>query len=113
MGNDVGKSTAEPTTDDESTKRLKESNEDKPDWYKKNKEELRAWNERQERLYKKQEDKRAADLQGLERRLPDKMPLPRNAAVVYKDTASMSQASYDQGFHKTTGVSVSGFTCTR
>eukprot|EP00971_Amphidinium_carterae_P206990 4106858-Amphidinium_carterae.1 len=96
---DVGESTAEPTADDEGTKRLKveESTEDKPDWYKRNQEESKAWNERQERLHKEQEDKRAEDLQGLERRLPDKshkIPLPRNTSVVYEDTASMSQASY-------------------
>eukprot|EP00971_Amphidinium_carterae_P227706 4516615-Amphidinium_carterae.1 len=82
MGQDTGDSTAAPTAEEENSKRLKieESNENRPDWFIKNREESRAWNERQERLYKEQEEKRAADLQGLERRLPDKMPLPRNTA---------------------------------
>eukprot|EP00971_Amphidinium_carterae_P044625 877696-Amphidinium_carterae.2 len=99
MGQDTGDSTAAPTVDDESTKRLKvdESNDKKPDWFVRNMEYTKAWNERQERLYKEQEEKRAADLQGMERRLPDKMLVPRNTAVVYEDTASasMSQASQE------------------
>eukprot|EP00971_Amphidinium_carterae_P018285 360702-Amphidinium_carterae.1 len=69
----------------------------------------KAWNERQERLHKEQEDKKEADLEGIERRLPDKMPVPRNTAVVYEDTASasVSQASQEQYSHENTGSATS------
>eukprot|EP00971_Amphidinium_carterae_P199965 3968854-Amphidinium_carterae.1 len=68
MGQDTGDSTAEPvattpTAEDENTKRLKveESEDTKPSWFIQNSEESKAWNERQERLYREQEEKRAAD----------------------------------------------------
>eukprot|EP00971_Amphidinium_carterae_P238519 4734953-Amphidinium_carterae.1 len=88
----MGQETGDSTADDENTKRLKvdESNKNKPDWYLKNMEYTKDWNERQERLHKKQENKKEADLKGIKRRLPDKIPVPRNTAVVYKDTASAS-----------------------
>eukprot|EP00971_Amphidinium_carterae_P057719 1141646-Amphidinium_carterae.1 len=101
MGQETGDSTAEPTAEDENTKRLKvdESNENN----------TKAWNERQERIYKEREDKKAEDLEGLERRLPDKMPVPRNTAVVYEETASasVSQASQEQYSRENTGFATS------
>eukprot|EP00971_Amphidinium_carterae_P253811 5038817-Amphidinium_carterae.1 len=85
-------STEQAVADDDNTKRLKveESTEDKPEWYLRNQEYTKAWNARQERLYQEQESKREAELEGLERRLPDKIPPPRNTTIVYEETASAS-----------------------
>eukprot|EP00971_Amphidinium_carterae_P113972 2258384-Amphidinium_carterae.1 len=105
MGQEDDDSTAQPVVDDDN-KRLKvdESTENKPEWYLRNQEYTRAWNERQEKFYKEQEEKRAADLEGLERRLPDKMPPPRNTTIVYEDTVStsVSQPSQESPSRETT-----------
>eukprot|EP00971_Amphidinium_carterae_P309228 6144909-Amphidinium_carterae.2 len=94
MEGNIGESTAEPTTaEDESSKRPKI--ESVPDWYKNNQQVSKAWNERQDRLYKEQAEKRAAEQQETAKRLPDKLPVARNAAVLFEDTASQSQGSHD------------------
>eukprot|EP00971_Amphidinium_carterae_P314287 6247211-Amphidinium_carterae.2 len=52
----------------------------------------KEWNQRQELLYKERAEKQAEE----ERRLPDKMPVPRNTTVVAEDTASQSYRSLSE-----------------
>eukprot|EP00971_Amphidinium_carterae_P321943 6399796-Amphidinium_carterae.2 len=81
MEGNVDEPTAESTTaEDESSKRPKTESD---------------------RLYKEQEDKRAAEQQEREKRLPDKLPTARNTTVIHEDAAT-------QGSHDTAGGTGSG-----